>query len=381
MHRILLRRCVQGRVETERAFAGTDTGAGGGVPSTRRGGLIRQVLYSWGTLNSYFLGVDVGATKTHALLAEASGTVVGFGEAGSGNPFHVGDDGLFRAIASAVEQALQSARVSKAGIRGAGFGIAGYNWPSEHPALSRTVQALGLSAPVHIVNDAIIGLLAGTPAGWGIGLVAGTHCNCRGWDRERREGRVIGFKMGEAAGAKALVQQAVYAVARHYTCRGPETGLTAAFVGAAGARGVDDLLEGLTSGRYALTASAAPIVFAEAERGDPVAGELIRWAGRELGSLATGVVRQLGLEAAAFDLVLIGSLFRGGPRLIQAVEKAVRPVAAHARLVRLKAPPVVGGVLLAMEQTAFERDRVHEALVSGSLAFAAREPAPPSSYG
>ena len=93
---------------------------------------------------------------------------------------------------------------------------------------------------------------------------------------------------------------------------------------------------------------------AEAERGDPVAGELIRWAGRELGSLATGVVRQLGLEAAAFDLVLIGSLFRGGPRLIQAVEKAVRPVAAHARLVRLKA---------------------------GSLAFAAREPAPPSSRG
>ena len=60
------------------------------------------------------------------------------------------------------------------------------------------------------------------------------------------------------------------------------------------------------------TAAAAPIVFVEADRGDLVAMDLIRWAGRELGSLATGVVRQLGLEEAAFDLVLIGSLFKGG---------------------------------------------------------------------
>jgi N-acetylglucosamine kinase-like BadF-type ATPase len=332
-------------------------------------------------MNGYLLGVDVGATKTHALLADASGTVLGFGGGGPGNPFHVGHDGLLRAIAGAVEQALKCAGVSKAQIRSAGFGIAGYNWPSEHPALARTVAALGLSGSVHIVNDAIIGLLAGTPAGWGIGLVAGTHCNCRGWDRERREGRVIGFKMGEAAGAKALVQQAVYAVARQYTRRGPETDLTAAFVRAVRARGVEDLLEGLTSGRYALTASAAPIVFTEAERGDPVARDLIRWAGQELGSLATGVVRQLGLETVAFDLVLIGSLFRGGPLLIQTVEEAVRAAAPHARLVRLEAPPVVGGVLLAMGPTAFERSRVHEALVRASLAFAAREPATPSSHG
>ena len=327
-------------------------------------------------MNGYFLGVDVGATKTHALLAEASGRAIGFGEAGPGNPFHVGHDGLLRAITSATEQALRSASVSSTRIRGAGFGIAGYNWPSEHPALSRTVQALGLSAPAQIVNDAIIGLLAGAPAGWGIGLVAGTHCNCRGWDRERREGRVVGFRMGEVAGAKTLVEQAIYAVARQYTRRGPDTSLTAAFAAAAGAGGLDDLLEGLTSGRYALTSSAAPIVFAEAERGDPVAVELIRWAGRELGSLATGVVRQLGLEGAAFDLVLIGSLFKGGPLLADAVEEAVRPVSAHARLVRLKAPAVVGGVLLAMEQAAFDRERVHEALVSSGLALVAAESAP-----
>jgi N-acetylglucosamine kinase-like BadF-type ATPase len=328
-------------------------------------------------VNGYFLGVDVGATKTHALLADASGKAIGFGEAGPGNPFHVGHDGLLRAIASATGQALRTASVSKTRVREAGLGIAGYNWPSEHPALSRTVEALELPAPARIVNDTLVGLLAGAPAGWGIGLAAGTHCNCRGWDRERREGRVVGFRMGEAAGAKALVDQAVYAVARQYTRRGPDTSLTAAFVSATGAGNLDDLVEGLTSGRHALTAAAAPIVFVEADRGDLVAMDLVRWAGRELGSLATGVVRQLGLEEAAFDLVLIGSLFKGGRRLADAVEEAVRPVAPRARLVELKAPAVIGGVVLAMErQAAFERPRVHETLVSSALALVGAASAP-----
>ena len=318
-------------------------------------------------MKGYFLGVDVGATKTHALLAEASGTIIGFGEAGPGNPFHVGHAGLLEAITSALGQALQRAGIPKARVHGAGFGIAGYNWPSEHPALLRTVEALGLSAPVHIVNDTIIGLLAGAPAGWGIGLVAGTHCNCRGWDRERREGRIIGFRMGEAVGAAGLVQSAVYAVARQYTRRGPETSLTPAFARAVQARDCEDLLEGLTSGRYRLTASAAPLVFAEAEHGDPVAVELIRWAGGQLGSLVTGVVRQLALETVAFDVVLIGSLFNGGPLLVQAVEDTVRSAAPHARLVRLKAPSVVGGVLLAMEQSGLACDGVREALIGSTL--------------
>jgi N-acetylglucosamine kinase-like BadF-type ATPase len=324
-------------------------------------------------MDGYFLGIDVGATKTHALLADATGSVVGFGTAGPGNPFHVGHDGLLRAIASATEQALQAPRAAKADIRGAGVGIAGYNWPSEYLALSRTIQALGLTAPVALVNDTIIGLLAGARAGWGVGLVAGTHCNCRGWDRDRREGRVVGFRMGEAAGGKILVRQAVYAVARHHTRRGPETSLSAALVCAVRARDVADLLEGLAAGRYALAADAAPIVFAEADRGDPVAVELIRWAGRELGGLAAGVIRQLGLEAAAFDVVLIGGLFKGGPRLIRAVAEVIGPLAPQARLVKLEAPPAVGGVLLAMEQTAVERERVHEALVSGSLALVESE--------
>ena len=42
----------------------------------------------------YFLGVDIGGTKSHALIADESGQVVGFGRAGAGNWEGVGYDGL-----------------------------------------------------------------------------------------------------------------------------------------------------------------------------------------------------------------------------------------------------------------------------------------------
>jgi N-acetylglucosamine kinase-like BadF-type ATPase len=109
-------------------------------------------------------------------------------------------------------------------------------------------------------------------------------------------------------------------------------------------------LEGITQDRYSLNADAAPLVFQVAAEGDSMARRTIEWAGRELGSLATGVIRQLDLESLDFDVVLVGSLYDGGTLLTDAMQQTVHAIAPGARFVRLTAPPVVGGVLLGMEQ-------------------------------
>lgn len=303
----------------------------------------------------YFLGVDVGATKTHALIAEEDGQVRGFGEAGPGNHEGVGYEGLAAALQAATSQALASARLSIDQIAGAGFGVGGYDWPSERELTVHAIQTLGLNAPFDAVNDTIIGLLAGAPEGWGIAVVAGTGCNCWGWDREhRRIGRMtgMGWQMGEAAGAGELVEEAIRCVARDWSLRGPSTRLTQAFVALAGAKDAEDLLEGITQGTYSGSAEAdvAPLIFQVAAEGDPVARQVIEWAGRELGSLAIGVIRQLGFESLEFDMVLVGSLYDGGPLLTESMRQTVHAVAPGARFLRLEAPPVVGGVLLGMEQ-------------------------------
>ncbi len=301
----------------------------------------------------YFLGADLGGTKTHLLIADETGRALGFGEAGPGNHQEVGYAGMQTALQTALEQALAAARLQREDLAGAGFGLAGYDWPMQKPAMLAVIEQLGLRAPCGLVNDAIPGLVAGAEAGWGVNVVSGTGCNCRGWDQEhQREGRVTGYgtTLGEAAGSSELVFRAMQLVGFEWTRRGPRTALSQKFIEYTGAKNLEDLLAGYTLENYQVGAEAAPLVFQTAEAGDEVARELITWAGNELGELANGVIRQLSFEALAFDVVLSGSMFEGGARLIEPMRATIQKLAPQARLVRLTVPPVLGAVLIGMEQ-------------------------------
>ena len=317
-------------------------------------------------MTRYFLGGDIGSSKTHVLIADEGGQAVGFGQSGAGNHETVGYEGLQHELGVAATQALAMARLAKDQIAGAGFGVAGFDWPSEKEPTLRAIGTLELTAPAEAVNDALLGLLAGSAEGWGIAVVSGTGCNCWGWDRHRRRtGQVTGASllMGEAAGGTELIAKAVHAVAYEWTRRGPATQLTPALVRYFGARDVVDFLQGVTEGRIDLDSAAAPLVFQAAAAGDPVANDLILWAGHELGQLAVGVIRQLEFEALDFDAVLVGSMFNGGSPLIEPMRATIHTIAPGARPVRLDAPPVVGAVLLGMEQAHVDTAPLREPLV------------------
>lgn len=108
-------------------------------------------------------------------------------------------------------------------------------------------------------------------------------------------------------------------------------------------------MEGYTEGRYLIGAGAAPLIFGVAEQGDTAARDLIHWAGSELGEMACGVIRQLEFENLAFDVVLAGGMFEGGPLLIEPTQETILSVAPRANFVRLTVPPVMGAVVIGME--------------------------------
>ncbi len=303
-------------------------------------------------MSRYFLGIDIGGTKSHALIADDQGQVLGFAEAGPGNHEVVGYDGLARVLERLTQKATRTAGIDRSQIAGAGFGVAGYDWPSELPPTMEAIQRLGLDCPIEVVNDTVIGLVAGAEAGWGVGLVSGTSNNCWGWDEHHRIGRVIGggMRFGEHAGAYELVMQAIIAIAKEWTMRGPATALTQAFVESFGVEDAAQLLEGIQLEQLHPGPWLAPLVFQVAEEGDPVAQGIVRWAGEELADLAKGVIRQLGFQDRAFDVVMVGSMFNGGPMLTDPMKTSILQEAPHARFVRLTAPPVVGAVLLGMQQ-------------------------------
>ena len=302
-----------------------------------------------------FVGVDAGGTKTHALVADESGEVLGVGRAGTGNWEGVGLDGALAALRQAVGEALSAARTSPREVTAAGYGLAGLDWPSDEARLRPLVEELGLSGPSVLVNDTFVALRAGAREPWGVVIVAGTGTTVAGRNRRGEMARTLGlgYPFDDWGSAPDLAQAALHAVARAYTGRGPATALSNRLVRLVGAADVADLLEGVSRWRYNLFPLVADVVRAlmeEADGGDGAAREIVLRAGRELGGGAVVVIRRLGTEDEEFDLVLAGGLFRSAsPLLLDTLRGTVQAVAPGARPVRLDVPPVVGGVLLAMD--------------------------------
>jgi N-acetylglucosamine kinase-like BadF-type ATPase len=314
-------------------------------------------------MTQYFLGVDIGGTKSHAVIADETGQVRGFGRSGSGMSRGGDYTPLTRELQVIVPQACEQAGISKHEISGAGFGIANFDFESQRQPHLDAIGVLGLDAPIGLINDALPGLLAASPHGWGICVAAGTGCNCRGWDKDRREGRVtgMGLRFGEGAGAIELIAKAIEVVATAWTQLTPPTRLTQLLIEAAGAKDVEDLIEGLCLNHYRIPSATAPAIFRVAAEGDAVAQDIIRWAGQECGKMAIAVCNQLNFQALEFDLVMAGSFFKGSPVVQDAMMETVHQVAPGARPIHLTAPPVIGSVLLGMEQAGIDADTIARA--------------------
>jgi N-acetylglucosamine kinase-like BadF-type ATPase len=301
---------------------------------------------------TYYLGIDIGATKTAALICDENGNFLGDGQGGPGNHESVGFDGMEKSVRQALDAALKNAGIRMDQLTGAGFGIAGYDWQSEEPQMKEVIHKVGIQAPFKMVNDVVLGLLAGTSEGWGVAVVSGTGCNCRGWDREhKREGRVTGYgiTMGEGAGGSELIHRTMQAIGYSWTQRLPPTALAPVFIEMTGAKDLEDLIQGYTAHYYEIGANAARTVFRVAEQGDEIANQLVRWAGIELGEMANAVIRQLNFEDIEFEIALIGSMFKSGEILIKPMRETVHAVAPKAKLIPTEARPVLGAALLGME--------------------------------
>lgn len=316
----------------------------------------------------YLLGVDVGNTKTHALIATFSGEVKGFAEVGCGNYEVLGPVGYAAALRQVTDLVLADAGISQAEIAGMGFGIAGYDWPSERAIIAQGIEALGIEAPYDFVNDVEIGLIAGSTRGWGVAVDAGTGNNVRGRDETARTGRITGnsVRFGEFGGGSELIWRAISAVSYAWTQRGPQTALSEAFLEVSGVESVDRLLEELAMQRLRPTSEYAMAVFQVAAQGDRIAQEVIRWNAEELAESTKAVIRQLDLQEKSFDVVLIGSLFKAGEAYIGPYRERVLAFAPGAVLIHLDAPPVVGAVLLAAEATGVAAGAIREILIQSA---------------
>lgn len=313
----------------------------------------------------YFLGIDVGSSKTHALIADETGACIGFGKAWGGNHQVVGYEGLENVLKESFGAASEMAGVDPAHIAGAGFGVAGYDFPSDRESHLRAISALGLSCPVEVVNDGVNGLLAGATRGIGVNVTSGSSNNCRGRNKNGKEGRIVGngATFGEYGGAIEIVQRGLQMVNYAWIKRIPPTALTKIFIEAVGAKDEMDLMDGLSSEQYHLFPYLALEVIKAANEGDDAAREILRWSGEELGWLAVSVARQIEMENDEVEIIQSGSVFDAGEMITHPMREIVMEHLPKAKLIRLDGPPVVGAVILGMEQAHFDGYAVRENII------------------
>ena len=314
----------------------------------------------------YFLGVDVGSSKTHALIVDETGTCVGFGKSGGGNHQGVGYERTAEVLGESFEHAREMSGVDKADIAAAGFGVAGYDFSSDRAGHLEAISKLGLACPVEVVNDGMNGLLAGATRGVGVNVTAGSSNNCRGRNAQGKIGRIVGngIRFGEFGGALEIVERGLQMVNYAWIKRIPPTVLKKIYMDAVDAKSEEDLMEGLSNGQYHLFSYLTLKIVEAAREGDAAACDVLKWAGEELGWLAVSVARQIEMENDEVEIIQSGSVFEAGELITNPMRDLVLQYCPKAKLIRLDGPPVVGAVILGMEQVNFDGYVVRNNIVS-----------------
>jgi N-acetylglucosamine kinase-like BadF-type ATPase len=324
------------------------------------------------------LGVEGDGSHSHAVLTDASGTLLGLGVNDDSSDWDdVGIAAAAAALRSCVTEATQAARLETAAVEASVFALAGVDFPVDEQRLAGIPEAIGLGGRCRIVNDSYAALRAGTDQPFGVVVIAGNGSVVAGRNRKGDEYRSLGLGSlyGDFGSETDLSESALKAVAEAFTGRAPQTELTTLMCGAAAVPSVVDLLDGTARGRIDQTQFGS-VVFRAAADGDAVARALLAHAGAMLGATAVHVLRTLRMERTAFDLVLAREMFKSGSdELINAVEACVRPAAPDARLNLLAAPPVVGSALMALELAGHAPTPHARSTLTNALATALGTPA------
>lgn len=303
----------------------------------------------------YFLGMDVGGTKTHCLVANEHGELLGFGAAGCGNYEYRGVDPAKRENERAVERALSAAKLTIGDISAVGLGVAGADLPPDFVMLEEQMYTPMFDGiPRVFKNDSFAALRGGTPDPFGIVVACGTDSVCAGINREGQETRVGGFgpEFGNRCSGRIIGREGLQVVWRAREGIVPPTLLTERFVDRAGCAEVDALFEAFYYGRmrYDDLEPMATLVFEAAFDGDDAARAILADGGRFLGRMVNAVAKRLTMADEEFDVVMAGSVFRGkSPNLVDALKAEVANTAPRAKCRFPLFEPVVGALFLAYD--------------------------------
>jgi N-acetylglucosamine kinase-like BadF-type ATPase len=271
------------------------------------------------------LGIDGGGTSTIAWLADAEGRVLGRGRAGPSNLKTVGADAARQALEQAISLAFAEAGLVVVPVESACLGLAGFDRPEDRELLLAWSDRGPWARRLAVVNDGALVLAAGTPEGWGLGIIAGTGSIAVGRARDGRTARAGGWGpiIGDEGSAYAVTLAALRRVARRADGRDPKRSehdpLTERLCQALAIDGPSQLVSAIYAPGFdrARIAGLAPSVVAAAEDDPTLVDEILAPAGRELADAVGAVARALDWHGGRLPLAMAGGFLLSTPIVVR----------------------------------------------------------------
>ncbi len=295
-----------------------------------------------------FLGVDGGASKTVALVADETGRIVGTGRSGCSNLYE--DPAPERGLASVVEASQAAlAGLDPSAVHAAAFSLCGVDWPEDWDLVREVVPGrVGLADGCHLVveNDAVGALRAGSDDGTGVAVVIGTAGAIAGRDASGKTWH-FGF-WPDWLGASGLGRSGLRRVIRNMLGLDPPTMMTELMCASYGVADSHELTYLFTrrGGRRDEVDRLAPLVLDAAVAGDPAALAVVEAQAVGFSEAASVCARHVDLPAR-WPLVFAGGVLRHPASHLLTDAIARRLPAGDPRRARYE--PAVGALLLALD--------------------------------
>ncbi len=262
-------------------------------------------------MNTYFLGIDGGASKTRGILIEASGRILARGATGGSSIIGLPHAEALAILSGLVQSLCARAEVPVAAVACCGLGLNGIDFADEFPGQHAALAAgLGIAPErLVLVNDGIAALWGASPAPAAAILQHGSAFTGGYRSRHGEERLYDHLGVGETFDLRRGLQ---VLVARMLDGRAEPTPLLDAALAHYGVT-AEDYAEALFRQRipWARLIGTAPLIFTAWQDGDPAAECLVQNAIEDYALAAKALIAHTSSDAA--EIAFGGGVIQQAP--------------------------------------------------------------------
>ena len=300
----------------------------------------------------YYMGIDIGNTKTQYTLADENGKVVSDHKGNGTNHQGIGQEETYQRLNKGISSLLKLANVAKSDISFTYLGACGADTPDEFVMLRKLFNKLLEPIPFDFNNDGIIALKNGVELESGIVITCGTGNTNFAINKQGEIGRIGGLNewLGDTFGATIIARKVTYAATRSYDERDFPSILPRRLCHALNIKEIFDLIN-YDDFDSDMIKKINQTFFAVADDGDGLALELVWEFTKEIIRIMEYFLLRYFDKKEKFRLALDGPVFKSNYKaFITMINLAVKERYPKAEIIVPESPPVLGALYFAFEK-------------------------------